>query len=90
MTRDGLKKHQPATPTNTIMKNFETEVLGMLTLMDADSLACVCGILGLVVQKKGNLKLLLKNIFRHFNVLLRAQNYMITLSESIKKENIKQ
>ena len=41
----------------------------MLTKMDADSLACVFGILGLVVaeQKKGNLKLLLKYISRQFN-----------------------
>ena len=64
MAREELKKHQPATTTTT-MENFETEVLGMLNLMDADSLACACGILDLVVpeQKKGNLILLLKYIF---------------------------
>ena len=51
------------------MENFETEVLGMLTLMDADSFAYTCGILGLVdpEQKKGKLKLLLKYILRQFN-----------------------
>ena len=51
------------------MENFEIEVLGMLTLIDAESLACACGILGLVVpeEKKGNLKLLLKYILRQFN-----------------------
>ena len=51
------------------MENFETEVLKTLTLMDADSLACACGILGWVlpVLKKDNLKLLSKDISRHFN-----------------------
>ena len=51
-----------------MLENFETEVLGMLTLTDADILSCACGILGLVVpeQKKGNLKLLLKYILRQF------------------------
>ena len=51
------------------MENFETEVLDTLTLMDADSLACACGILGWVVPvlKKDNLKLLSKDILRHFN-----------------------
>ena len=51
------------------MKNFETEVLGMITLMDAGSLACACGIQGLVdpEQKKGNFKLLLKYILRQLN-----------------------
>ena len=41
----------------------------MLTLMEVDSLACACGILGLVVpeQKKGNLRLSLKYILRQFN-----------------------
>ena len=41
----------------------------MLTLMDADSLACARGILGLDVpeQKKDNLKLLLIYILRQFN-----------------------
>ena len=50
------------------MDNVETEVHGMFTLMDADSLACACGTLGLVVpeQKKGNFKLLLKCISRQF------------------------
>ena len=48
------------------MENFETEVLGMLTLMDADSLVCACGIQGLVdpEQKKGKFKLLLKYILK--------------------------
>ena len=66
MARKEFKKDQPATSTTTTMKNFETEVLGMLNLMDADSLACACGILDLVVpeQKKGNLILLLKYIFK--------------------------
>ena len=51
------------------MESFEIEVLGMLTLIDAETLACACGILGLVVpeEKKGNLKLLLKYILRQFN-----------------------
>ena len=68
MTREGHKK-QAATSTTTITENFETEVPGMLTMMDSDSLTCACGILGLVVpeQKKGNLKLLLKYILRQFN-----------------------
>ena len=61
----GLKK-QPATSTTTITENFETEVLGILTFMDVNSLACACRILGLVVpeQKKSNLKLLLKYIYK--------------------------
>ena len=48
------------------MENVETEVLGMLTFIDVDILACVCGILDLVVpeQKKGGLKLLSKYILR--------------------------
>ena len=68
MAREGLKK-QPATSTTAIMENIKTEVLRMLTFMDVDSLACACGILGLVVpeQKKSNLKLLLKYILRQFN-----------------------
>ena len=39
-----------------------------LSVIDADSLACACGILALVVpeQKKGNLRLLLKFILRQF------------------------
>ena len=47
--------------TTTIVENFETEVLGMLTLMDGDSFACACGILGLDVaeQKKSNHKIIL-------------------------------
>ena len=44
--REGLKKHQPATSTATIIENFETEVLGMFYLMDADNMTSVCGILG--------------------------------------------
>ena len=41
----------------------------MLTLIDADSLACACRILGWNVpeQKKGNFKLFLKYIFRQLN-----------------------
>ena len=52
-----------------MVENLETEVLGMLTLMNADSLACACGILGLDVpeQKRGNHKLLLKYILRQPN-----------------------
>ena len=68
MARDGLKK-QPATSTTTIMKNFETVVLGMLTFKDADSLTCACGTLDLGVpeKKEGNIKPLLKYILRRFN-----------------------
>ena len=33
------------------MENFEKEVLGMITLMDADSLAYVCAILDLDVPE---------------------------------------
>ena len=67
MARKGLTK-QPAISRTTIMVNFETKVLAVLTFIDLDSLACVCGILGLVApeQKKGNLKLLLKFIIRQF------------------------
>ena len=67
MAREGLKK-QPAISRTTIMVNFETEVLAMVSFMDIDSLACVCKILGLVApeQKKSNLKLLLKFIIRQF------------------------
>ena len=36
MAREGIMKHQAAA-TTAIMENFETEVLGMFTLMDADS-----------------------------------------------------
>ena len=65
------------------------------------SLACAFGILVFVVpeRKEGNLKLLLKYILRQFNsiymvvmmeVLFGTQNYMITLSEYIKKENLRQ
>ena len=41
----------------------------MITLMDADSFACACGIPGLDVleQNKCNLKLLLKYILRQLN-----------------------
>ena len=65
------------------------------------SLACAFGILGLGVpeQKKGNLKLLLKYILRLFNSKdveviddggsFSTQNYMITLSEYIKKKKFK-
>ena len=35
-----------------IMENFQTEVQGMLTLMDAYSLACACGILVWMFQNK--------------------------------------
>ena len=47
MAREGFEKHQPTTSTTTIMENFKTELLGVLKLIDADSLACVCEILGL-------------------------------------------
>ena len=33
-------KHQPATSTVTMVENLETEVFGMITLMNPDSLAC--------------------------------------------------
>ena len=100
MAIEGIQK-QPATSSTAIMENFETEVLGMLILMEVDSLAFACGILGLVVpkQKECNLKLLLKYIFRQFNkvqgvvkmeVLLGTKNYTITLSEFMKRENVKQ
>ena len=61
MVSGGFEKYQPSTAITTIVENFETEVLGMLTLMDTDISACACGILGLEVpeQKKGNLKLVL-------------------------------
>ena len=49
------------------MKNFETKVLGMLTLIDADSLACDFRILGLDVAAKTNLKPLLQYILSRFN-----------------------
>ena len=69
MAREGLKNNQPATSTATITEKFETEVPGMFTLMDADSLVLTCGILGLIVpeQKKGNLKRLLKYMLRQYN-----------------------
>ena len=65
MARHGLEKHQPATSTTTIVESFKTGVLGMLTLMDAGSVACAYGILGLDIpgQKKGNLKLLQKKSY---------------------------
>ena len=68
MARAGLKK-QPAIATFTIMENFETEVLGMPTLIKVDILTCASGILSLVVpeQNKGNLKPLLKHVLRQFN-----------------------
>ena len=67
--REGLKKHQPVTSKTTILENFGTKILGMFTLMDADSSACACGILGLFVpeRKKGNLKLLSKYVLGYFN-----------------------
>ena len=51
------------------MENFEAKKFGVLTLLDADSLACTCGILGLDVpkQKNGNYKLLLKYILWQLN-----------------------
>ena len=54
---------------STNVENCKTQVLGMLILMDADSLTCVCEILGLDVpeRKKGTLKFLLKYILRQFN-----------------------
>ena len=64
--RDRDLKHQQA---STMLENLNTKVLGMLTLMDADSLACACEKLGSDVseQKKGNRKLLLKYILRQPN-----------------------
>ena len=69
MAREGLKNNQPATSATAITEKFEAEVPGIFTLMDADSLACACGILGLIVpeQKKGNLKRLLKYMLRQYN-----------------------
>ena len=54
---------------STIVENCKTQVLGMLILMDADSLTCVCEILGLDVpeRKKGTLQFLLKYNLRQFN-----------------------
>ena len=51
------------------MENLETEVLGMLAMLDADSLHRGCGIIGLDVPegKKGNQKLLLKFLLRKLN-----------------------
>ena len=51
------------------MENLETEVLGMLAMLDADSLHCACGIVGLDApeEKKGNEKLLLKFLLRKLN-----------------------
>ena len=51
------------------MEKFKTEMLGKLTFMDVDSLACACMIFDLIVreQQKGNLKLLLKYILKQFN-----------------------
>ena len=48
------------------MEDFETEVLGMLTVMNADSLACAYRILGLDVaeQKKNNRKTSFKIYFQ--------------------------
>ena len=67
--RERELKHQQATSTTAMKEKLETEVIGMLTSMDADSLACDCGIMGLDVpeQKKGNCKLLLKYILRQTN-----------------------
>ena len=64
MAIKGLEKHQTATSTTKVVENFQIEVLGMLNLIDADSLACGGGILSLddPDQKKVDLKLLL-NIF---------------------------
>ena len=61
MVRGGFEKYQPSTAITTIVENFKTEVLGMLTLMDTDSSVCACRILALDApeQKKGNLKLVL-------------------------------
>ena len=52
-----------------MVESLETKLLGMLTLVDVDSLAYVSGILGLEVpeQKKGNRKLLLKYFLRQAN-----------------------
>ena len=51
-----LKKQQEIS-TTTIVKNFETEVLGILTLMYADSFAKGCGIMDLVVPEQNKSKL---------------------------------
>ena len=52
-----------------MVESLETKLLGMLTLVDADSLAYVSGIMGLEVpeQKKGNRKLLLRHFLRQAN-----------------------
>ena len=47
------------------MENFETRVLGMLTLMDADSLACAWGLV--VRAKERQPQIYLKYILRQFN-----------------------
>ena len=51
------------------MENLETEVLGMLAMLDADSLHSAFGIVGLDApeEKKGNEKLLLKFLLRKLN-----------------------
>ena len=66
MARDGIKRHQLATSRTTVVEKLETEMLGMLTLMDADGLAYASGILSLDVpeQRKGTLKLLVKYVLR--------------------------
>ena len=48
------------------MENLETKMLSMLAMLDAGSLHCACGIVGLDVpeEKKGNQNLLFKSLLR--------------------------
>ena len=66
MAREGLSTR---IKSQTAMENLENEVLGMLAMLDADSLLCACDIVGLDVpeEKKGNQKLLLKFLLRKLN-----------------------
>ena len=68
MARQGLKT-LTSNISNYMVKNVETEVLRILTLMAADSLACACGILGLDVpkQRKSNHKISLRYILSQLN-----------------------
>ena len=55
--------------SNHYLGNLRNRCTWSVYLMDADSLACACGILDLVIpeQKIGNLKLLLKGVLRQFH-----------------------
>ena len=66
VAREGLSTR---IKSQTAMENLENEVLGMLAMLDADSLLCACDIVGLDVpeEKKGNQKLLLKFLLRKLN-----------------------